>query len=71
MTTITREMVSIATEALLERGYTLRHPATDPHLVWLQAPGPMPGSPWWPICRMSRAEAWNLICDLYEREVGQ
>ena len=69
---ITNEMVCTAIEALLERGYSLRHAATDPHLVWLQAPGPEHPSdtPWWPICRMSRTEAWNLIWGLYQEEVG-
>ena len=71
MTTITRDMVATATEGLLQRGYTLRQAAADADLVWLQAPGPMPGSPWWPICRMTRTEVWNLICDLYEQEVSQ
>jgi len=69
LTAITETMVSTATLALIDRGYTLRHPPGDPDLVWLQAPGPMPGSAWWAICLMSRSEAWNLIWDLYQQGV--
>ena len=71
--TITKEMVGTAIEALLDRGYSLRNASADPHLVWLQAP-PGPDhpfdTPWWPICKMSRNEAWNLIWNLYQQEVG-
>jgi hypothetical protein len=70
--TITKEMVGTAIEALLDRGYSLRNTAADPHLFWLQAPGPDHPSdtPWWAICKMSRTEAWNLIWNLYQQEVG-
>tara|TARA_B100001964_G_C13784139_1_gene401626 strand:+ start:327 stop:542 length:216 start_codon:yes stop_codon:yes gene_type:complete len=69
MTTITKTMISSAALALIDRGYELRHPSGYPDLVWLQAPGPMPGSNWWPICQMSRTKAWNLIWSLYEQEM--
>ena len=73
ITTITRKMGSIAIEVLLERGYAFKYPASDPKLVWLQAPGPDHPSdtPWWPICQMNQTEVWNLIWSLYEQEVGQ
>ena len=69
MTVVTEDMVKTATKVLLDRGYTFRYLADNPVAVWLQEPGPMPGSSWWPIYFMSRTEAWGLVWSLYEKEM--